>query len=119
MASHQELGKKGEEIAAAFLLGQGHVMLHRNWRHGKKEIDIISREHNLIIFTEVKTRSSTAFGWPEEAVHTQKQALLEDAASCYLERFTPEMDDIRFDIIAINFHISGKYELKHLKDVFC
>ncbi|WP_295123743.1 YraN family protein [uncultured Chitinophaga sp.] len=118
MGSHHELGKKGEQIAAEFLRGQGHIVLHMNWRYGKKEIDIISREHNIIIFTEVKTRSSSAFGWPEEAVHAKKQALLEDAASYYLEQVSPEMQDIRFDIIAINFHISGQYELKHLKDVF-
>ncbi|UYQ95097.1 YraN family protein [Chitinophaga horti] len=116
MASHHELGKKGEALAAAFLRGKGHRVLHTNWRWGKKEIDIISEHERLIIFTEVKTRSSSLFGWPEEAVDVHKSDLLQRAASRYLEQYDHEPLDIRFDIIAITFSSEENYELLHLVD---
>ncbi|MCK7555091.1 YraN family protein [Chitinophaga sedimenti] len=118
MASHHELGKKGEEMAAAFLRGAGHIILHTNWRSGKMEIDIVSRHGQLIIFTEVKTRSNSLYGWPEEAVSAHKQQVLERAAARYLEQMNGGADDIRFDIIAITFGEKHQYDITHLVDVF-
>jgi putative endonuclease len=118
MASHHELGKKGEEMAVAFLRGAGHTVLHTNWRSGKMEIDIVSRYGQLIIFTEVKTRSSSLYGWPEEAVSVHKQQVLERAAARYLEQMNSTPDDIRFDIIAITIEENNQYDIMHLVDVF-
>ena len=68
MAKHYDLGKKGEEIAANYLAEKGYKIIARNWRFGKDEIDIIAEHDNFLVIIEVKTRSSSDYGEPEEAV---------------------------------------------------
>lgn len=116
MAQHNDLGKSGEEIAAAFLLKKGHAILARNYRFQKAEIDIVSKVNNLIVFTEVKTRSSKKFGEPEEAINHKKQQLLCNAASNYMDENNLK-GEVRFDIISI---IQSKHqqEIYHIEDAF-
>jgi len=64
MASHNELGEKGEEIAAGHLLKNGYAILERNWRFGKEEIDIIASQDDELIIVEVKTRNSVFLANP-------------------------------------------------------
>ncbi|NJM41045.1 MAG: YraN family protein, partial [Anaerolineae bacterium] len=61
-----EVGAWGESIAAKHLEAQGYTILHRNWRHGHGELDIVARKGELVVFIEVRTRTSDAFGAPEE-----------------------------------------------------
>ncbi|WP_343703096.1 YraN family protein [Chitinophaga sp.] len=117
MASHHELGKKGEQMAAAYLQGKQYELLHTNWTYGKKEIDIIARQGNTIVFVEVKTRSTQFFGMPEEAVNNQKQELLLRAADHYLYRHSLNPDNIRFDIISVTL-APGLEEITHFEDAF-
>jgi putative endonuclease len=117
MASHHELGKKGEQMAASYLQRHQYELLHTNWTYGKKEIDIIARQGGTIVFVEVKTRSSQLFGMPEEAVHPRKEELLQQAADQYLHHYALEPDHIRFDVIAVTLG-PGTEEIVHLRDAF-
>jgi len=68
MASHNDLGKKGEQLAAEFLISKGYKIVARNFRFQKAEVDIIARKNNVLAIIEVKTRSSSNFGDPQEFV---------------------------------------------------
>ena len=118
MASHHILGKKGEEMAVKFLRGKGYIILHTNWKHGRKEIDIIARQAGTLVFVEVKTRSGQAFGMPEEAVNGIKEAHIRYVAENYLERFRPSIEALRFDIVSITFCADNPMEIIHFEDVF-
>ena len=116
MAKHYDLGKKGEETAANYLSEQGYQILERNWRFGKDEIDIIAEHDNFLVIVEVKTRSSSFYGNPEEAVDEQKQRLLIRAANEYV--IQKEIDlEVRFDIFSIIIE-SDKQTINHIKDAF-
>jgi len=116
MAQHTDLGKKGENIAISHLKGEVYIILERNWRYGKDEIDVIAESEKLIVFVEVKTRSTNHFGEPEEAVTDQKQRFLVRAADEYV--IQKEIDkEARFDIISIIIE-SNKQTIRHIKDAF-
>lgn len=117
MAKHNETGIKGEEIAENFLLTKGYTILHRNWRWERKEVDIIAETNGLLIFTEVKTRSDTYFGYPEDAVGPKKQDYLKTAAEEYMYQH-PEYTEIRFDIISIITQKGTLKEIVHFEDAF-
>ena len=112
----QTFGKIGEDEAAEYLMAKGYEVIARNYRFKKSEIDIICRYQELLVFVEVKTRSSNAYGEPEEFVTASQQAAVLRAA----ENYVIEEDwqgDIRFDIIAI-LKQGRKEELTHFEDAF-
>ena len=117
MASHNELGRRGEAIAKAHLEAAGYEVLDENWTFGKAEVDLIAYKDQTIIFTEVKTRSSSGFGQPEDFVDNRKQKLLAQAADEYIYLMNHQ-GDARFDIIAILFTPQNTYTLKHIEDAF-
>lgn len=113
----RQSGHKGEALAAAFLQQKGYRIEARNWRYGHYEIDLIARTGNLLVFVEVKSRRSTAFGFPEQFVSRAQAARIMEAAEAYiLERAW--CGNIRFDIIAIKLVSSGQYLIEHFEDVF-
>jgi putative endonuclease len=116
MVSMQSFGKKGEEMAASFLLAKGYEILESNFRFKKSEIDLICSIKDLLVFIEVKTRSSKVFGEPETFVsNNQKQSVIRAA-----EHFVFLNDwegDIRFDIIAI-YKSGSEEEIRHFEDAF-
>ena len=116
MATHNELGKKGEDAAAKYLLQKGYKIIERNWIHHKYEIDIIATDTDFILFVEVKTRSSSRWGNPEEAVSKGKIKRIVEAADFYLR--DKEIDlPARFDIISAVW--TGKiFEIDHIDDAF-
>ena len=116
MASHNELGARGEMLAVNFLRSKNFSILATNWRWQKAEIDIIAQRDNTIVFVEVKTRSSDTFMKPEEAVNEKKQQLLIDAAEAYCDANEIEME-LRFDVIAI-VHQGSKIITKHIEGAF-
>ncbi len=97
-------GKSGEEVAAAFLHSKGAQILHRNWRPTgagvKGECDIVARCGEIICFVEVKTRKSSDFGEPQEAVNAGKRRQLERLARAWIGLHGDEQT-LRFDIIEI------------------
>ena len=117
MAKHNDLGKRGEEIATEFIKKKGYRVLETNWRHRKAEIDIIAKVDEVLIFIEVKSRSSDLFGRPESFVDATKQQLIADAASVYMEKVGHEWE-VRFDIISILFHNEAYQSIDHFKDAF-
>jgi putative endonuclease len=116
MAEHNELGTKGENTAVEFLQNNGHEILARNFKHGKVEIDIISMDEELLVFTEVKTRSTDYFGYPEESVDKKKRKKIKRAAEEYMFQHQLETG-VRFDIVSIT-NVNGKLKVYHIKDAF-
>ncbi|WP_118972618.1 YraN family protein [Taibaiella koreensis] len=117
MSKHLELGKAGEEQAHAYLRGKGHVLLEINYRFGHKEVDVISLSGDILVFTEIKTRSSYALGFPEEAVHERKQQWLKATAEHYCLQY-PSYEKLRFDVISILLQHGRVIELLHFEDAF-
>lgn len=117
MALHNELGHRGEEIAARFLQEKGYRILHKNWCYGKAEIDIIASFERYLVIAEVKTRSSTDFGLPEEFVSAAKRRRLQWAAEGYMFHHHYQ-GEVRFDIISVLFDCRGKYTVQHIEDAF-
>ncbi len=117
MSKHrQELGKWGESIAAGYLAARGYSLVNRNVRTAHGELDIITRQGDILVFVEVKTRSNTAFGHPEDAVTRTKQARLIAAAQDYLQTH-PEIDrDWRIDVIAIRRRKHQEPEILHFEN---
>jgi putative endonuclease len=116
MANHNNVGKRGEDLAAQYLLENGFEILERNWRFEKKEIDIIALKGNLIAIVEVKTRSTAYFGRPEEFVTKAKQKFLVHAADAFAQHLDFEAE-IRYDIIAIVLN-GTQAEINHIEDAF-
>ena len=118
MSKHNELGKNGEEIARQFLVNKGHQILAMNFRSGHKEIDIISTLGDMVVFSEIKTRSSLYYGFPEEAVTATKQALIKLAAEHFLDEH-PGFLQCRFDVISIVLNNDQLIQIRHYEDAFC
>ena len=115
MAQHNELGKKGEQIAIDFLIEKGYTILEKNYRYLKAEVDIIAQKDEILAAIEVKTRSTDYFGNPEEFVNPKKIKLLLSAIDYYV--VNKDLDvEVRFDIIAI-IH-KKEIKIEHLKDAF-
>ncbi len=116
MAEHLRFGAAGEQLACQWLESHGFVVLHRNWRHGRDEIDIVARDGRFLVVVEVKTLASDRWGHPEHAVDQRKQAKLLRAADALLDA-TDEDLELRFDVIAIT-HTPGGPEILHIPDAF-
>ncbi|NLP57121.1 YraN family protein [Lutibacter sp. B1] len=116
MASHNELGKKGEEIAVEFLVKNGYKILEQNWRFQKAEVDIIALKNDVLAIVEVKTRSTNYFGNPQDFVNSKKIKLLVEAINEYI--ISKNLDvEVRFDIIAI-IKNQNSFKIEHLEDAF-
>ena len=99
-ASKKQLGDWGEIQAGDWLIRQGVDILHRNWRSGHKEIDIIGRQSDVLIFIEVKCRSTSIFAPPETAVNAKKWKNIGIAATDYIIK-NKYFGKFRFDILAV------------------
>jgi putative endonuclease len=99
MAAHNEYGHGAEQQAAELLEARGWRVLHRNWRFGHREIDIVARRGRTVAFVEVRARRSAGWGHPLETVGRRKRRLLETAARAWLARYGRPDDDYRFDVI--------------------
>jgi putative endonuclease len=117
MAEHNKVGIRGEQLACQWLEDHGFTVLHRNWRHGRDELDVVARDGGQLVVVEVKTRSSDRHGDPEEAVTLAKQRKLYRAAQAYLETFAADLD-LRFDILGVTFMPGGRCEFFHIREAF-
>ncbi len=100
MASHLEIGHEGEKLAEAYLAQLGYTMLYRNWRYGRYEVDLIATKNGMLRFIEVKYRSSSQYGQPEEAVNKKKIRDLLQAIDQFLY-LNPQYNDFRLDVLSI------------------
>jgi len=113
----KELGHRGEDIAARYLQQQGYRIVQRNFRSRYGEVDIICTQQNVLVFVEVKTRTGTSFGSPEEAVTPAKRDHIRKVALIYLETCTQAFREIRFDVVGIIME-SGEARINHLVAAF-
>lgn len=114
--NHIDFGKKGEDLAAAWLEEHGYAILERNWRSHHIEVDIIAMHHEFLVIVEVKTRAGNAFGEPYTAVDYKKQRALVAAAERYI--FSHHLDlEVRFDIISIIIDAENTV-LEHIPEAF-
>ncbi len=118
MAAKDELGRRGETIAAQHLQAAGLVILDRNWRCPQGEIDLVARDDGELVFVEVKTRSSLTFGHPLEAITAPKLARLRRLAVAWCEAHPGNHDRIRIDAIGIVAPDVGEADIEHLERVF-
>ncbi len=116
MAQHNLLGNKGEMLASRYLLDKGYAVLHYNWRSGHKEIDLIAKERDTLVFVEVKSRTSELYGNAEDAVDDRKMRLLISAAESYITRFKIDLK-FRFDVITVIGNCEP-YRIEHIEDAF-
>jgi len=110
------LGKAGEDRAAKFLADQGYRILERNYRTPHGEIDLIALHQGTIVFVEVKTRTSDAFGAPELAVTPQKQQRMVKSALGYIKYRKLHQVPCRFDVVAIS--TAAEKELSLIQNAF-
>jgi putative endonuclease len=121
----KEIGDRGEAIAARYLEAQGYVILDRNYRYQRAELDLVcyepaegESEGGELVFTEVKTRSGLGFGRPEEAVSSAKRRHLVRAARAYLYERRLEGAPCRFDVISIMVRGESEPDIEHFKRAF-
>ena len=116
MATHLEIGKAGEQLAEAYLAENGYTVLHRNWRCGHDEIDLVVLKENLLHFIEVKYRSSNHHSHPEDAVNKKKIKTLLRAIEQFLYVNT-QYCDFRLDVLSITDKPGGEPEYFFIEDV--
>lgn len=117
--SHRDLGAAGEAAAAAWLEARGYQVLARNVRTRYGEIDLVARSGSLVVFVEVKSRTSLRYGHPAEAIARHKRRRLARLAAACLHRFGLEHCTVRFDAIAVRLdgraHVAA---IEHIPDAF-
>ncbi|MBN1465208.1 YraN family protein [candidate division KSB1 bacterium] len=116
MSARQNIGRTGEEMAADHLRRHGYVIKARNYRLRNGEIDIIAQKDAVLVFIEVKTARSSAFGAPATWVDERKQRRIGRAAARYLADNEIEDVDCRFDVIAID--LTAPPHIEHIEDAF-
>lgn len=113
----RRLGDAGEEAAAGHLRAAGYRIVARNHRCRTGEVDLVAEKDDLLVFVEVRTRSTARFGSPEETVDARKQARVIRAARDFLARWRGPERGVRFDVIALVDEPAG-VRLLHLPGAF-
>ncbi len=118
----QALGRMGEDLAAAYLQKKGYRLLERNYRCRLGEIDIIAVDGDILVFIEVRCRSSVQFGFPQESVRRFKQARVRKIAQYYLQGAGARLAKagrMRFDVLALLFNRDNElYRIEHIQNAF-
>ncbi len=118
MAAHNQLGVLGEGLALSFLQKKGYLLIARNWRYRRGEIDIIMQDSDSIVFVEVKTRTKSELSAPIDAITSSKIRHLVSVAHAYLQQHQSLLYP-RFDIVTVVVD-PGKQtsEIEHIEDAF-
>ena len=115
--SRQQVGRWGEEAAARYLQANGYTILGRNFRTAHGELDLVVQKEGVLVFVEVKARSSHAFAYPEASVTLRKQAHLLSAAEEYIQAYPESPETWQFDVLAIECGPDGKAVITHFENV--
>lgn len=114
------IGRRGEDIATEFLLQKGYIILEKNFRKRYGEIDIIAEKDNVLIFIEVKTRTSSQFGTPVESISFWKLQSLMKTAQLYKKLHPHLPEALQIDAVAIIISKTGELEnLDHIENITC
>ena len=97
----RQLGRRGEDLAAAWYVRRGYLVLARNWRCGDGELDLVCRKGAKVVVCEVKARRSDAFGCPQDAVTASKRRRIRRLAARWLQVTGTRCEEVRFDVAAI------------------
>jgi putative endonuclease len=116
MSEHNELGKRGESLAASYLQKKGFVIRRRNFVFDKAEVDIVAEKDGKLVFVEVKTRTSSYLSDPEQLVTPKKQKKIIKAADAYVKAEDLEIES-RFDIVVIITN-NNRTIFEHIEDAF-
>lgn len=115
---NKELGRRGEDAAALYLVRRGYDILERNWTCFAGEADIIARDGEALVFVEVKTRSSVEKGFPAEAVDAPKRERYEKIALAYLTEESFSDMPVRFDVVSIVVLAPDRAFIRHHINAF-
>lgn len=116
MTTKKETGNKGEQLGRQYLEQLGYQILDINWRSRRYELDIVALDGDTLVIVEVKTRTSSLYGEPYDAVNHRKTRHLISAAESYIRQ--KQLDrETRFDVISVVFD-GEKPRLEHIKDAF-
>ncbi|HEU4962399.1 MAG TPA: YraN family protein [Bacilli bacterium] len=118
--SRKRTGNRGEEIAATYLEQQGVQIIARNWRKASGELDIIAADGSTLVFVEVRTRSSRAYGNGEDSVDRRKQRQVRKMAALYLGEVGSSLRCYRFDVIIVDLTGPDKSfrDIRHYQNAF-
>lgn len=117
-SSRDELGKRGEDEAAAYLRGLGYRIVGRRERLLRGDLDIVALDGRTVVFVEVRTRSSTDHGHPAETVGFAKRRRLVTLVNAYVRRHRLENESVRIDVVAVTFDAGGKPVVEHYQNAF-
>jgi len=113
------LGRQGEDAAARYLEKNNYQILCRNYSCKLGEIDIVARERDVIVFVEVRSRSSDNYGFPQESITSRKKVKLRQLALHYLKSAGMTNANCRFDVIAVQLDGEGMLKkLEHIENAF-
>jgi len=120
-ADRLALGRQGEDLAVAYVRGQGMLILDRNWRpqgvNIRGELDVVARDGDTLVIIEVKTRRSVAFGAPVEAVTKRKLRSLRSLALAWLDQRSIHAPAMLFDVVVVTVPSIGLPVIEHLRAV--
>lgn len=115
MATKDELGSFGEDVAASYLTSSGLTVVDRNWRCDLGEIDLVARAGTTLVVCEVKTRSALGYGTPVEAVTYRKAGRLRRLAARWLAEHGARARDIRIDVIGVLVRNDSEPVIDHIR----
>lgn len=116
--AHLRLGKLGEDLAAASLSSRGYTIIERNARIYRREVDIIAKDGDVLVFVEVKARTGRTHGGPEGAVNNRRRARLKKAALLYAASKKLNGASIRFDVVTVDFSENDNGEVEIIRNAF-
>jgi putative endonuclease len=117
-SGNKPLGDRGEALAATFLTGRGWTILHRQFRIGHREIDLVARRGEVVAFVEVKARAGGGHGHPLEAITWRKRREIQRVALAWIERHGAPGDVFRFDAVAVFLPAGGDARIEHVEDAW-
>ena len=112
------LGDRGESIAAEHLERAGWSIVDRNFRMGRKEIDLVARRGEVVAFVEVKTRAGLGYGHPLEAITAKKRREIQQVAGAWVARYGRPDDSYRFDAVSVLLRSGGPEVVEHVEDAW-
>ncbi len=117
MRAKDVLGQSGEQAASEYLESCGMRILDRNWRSADGEIDIVAVDRRVLVVCEVKSRTSTRYGSPLEAVSRAKRARLRRLAVQWLNAHGIRFDEVRIDVVGLLYEGTGGFTIEHVRGV--
>jgi putative endonuclease len=115
---NKPLGDRGERLAAEHLERAGWTVLARNFRVGRREVDLVARRGEVVAFIEVKTRAGLGYGHPLEAITALKRREIQRVAQVWVERHGREGDVYRYDAVSVLIIAGGEPTIEHVEDAW-